>query len=331
MPRAYISGTGAYLPERVMTNAEVCRNAPGCEEGFIVEKLGIHERRIAAPDEQASDLAVHAALRAIEAAQIDRDTIDGIICSVGTGDVPVPATACYIQEKLGIAHTQCFAFDIKMACAGAVGGTMLARGLIESGMARQILVIGTQIVSRTTLDWRDRTTAPIFGDGAGAVVVAKSPDGHRGFLESRLKTDGSLTGLVGQYIGGTKTWYTPEAITNGSVKLEMKGRAVWDCAVDVLPKVIHEVVEAGGYRLEDVDFVVAHQANKRLLYHILERTGVPLSKTFTNIEKYANTVAASAFITLDESVRLGHVKPNDLIVFLAIGAGMTWGAHLIRW
>lgn len=331
MPRAYIAGTGSYLPERVMTNAEVCRLAPGCEESFIVEKLGIHERRIAGPDEQTSDLAVHAANQAIAAASIDRDRIDGIICSVGTGDVPVPATACYIQEKLGIAHTKCFAFDIKMACAGAVGGTMMARGLIESGIAENVLVVGTQIMSRTTLDWRDRTTAPIFGDGAGAVIVSASPDGERGFLESRLKSDGSLTEIVGQYVGGTKTWYTTEAVANGDVKLVMDGRAVWSCAVDVLPAVVQEVVEAGGYRLDDVDFVVAHQANKRLLYHVLERAGVPLSKTYTNIEKYGNTVAASAFIALDESVRLGHVKPNDLIVLLAIGAGMTWGAHLIRW
>jgi 3-oxoacyl-[acyl-carrier-protein] synthase III len=331
VPRAYISGTGSYLPERVVTNAEVCARAVGCEESFIVEKLGIHERRVAASDEQTSDLAVHAADRAIEMSGIDRDRIDGLICSVGTGDVPVPATACYIQEKLGIAHTHGFAFDIKMACAGAVGGTMMARGLIESGMAQHVLVVGTQIVSRTTLDWTDRTTAPIFGDGAGAVIVSASPDDRRGFLESRLRTDGSLTGIVGQYVGGTKDWYTPESIANGEVKLVMDGRAVWDCAADVLPKVIHEVVEAGGYTLADVDFVVAHQANKRLLYHVLERTGVPLSKTFTNIEKYGNTVAASAFIALDECVREGRVKPNDLIVFLAIGAGMTWGAHLIRW
>jgi 3-oxoacyl-[acyl-carrier-protein] synthase-3 len=314
-----------------MTNAEVCARASNCTEDFIVEKLGIHERRIARDDEQTSDLAAHAARRALEMSGIDPLEVDGIICSVGTGDVPVPATACYIQEKLGLSKTKGFAFDIKMACAGAVGGTMLARGLIESGMARHVLVVGTQIVSRTTLDWSDRVTAPIFGDGAGAVVVSRSPDDRRGFLESRLRTDGSLTGIVGQYVGGTKEWYTPEGLAQGNVKLEMDGRAVWDCAVDVLPKVIDEVVTAGGHRLGDVDFVVAHQANKRLLYHVLENAGVPLSKTYTNIEKYGNTVAASAFIALDECVRLGHVKANDLIVFVAIGAGMTWGAHLIRW
>lgn len=331
MRRAWIAGTGAYLPERVMTNAEVCAHAPGCDADWIVEKLGIHERRIAAPDEQTSDMAVEAAKKAIEMAGIDPEQLDGIICSVGTGDVPVPATGCYIQEKLGIAHRKGFAFDIKMACAGAVGGTMLARGLIESGISQHVLVVGTQIISRTTLDWTDRSIAPIFGDGAGAVVMSPSPNGEHGILESRLRTDGSLTGIVGQYVGGTQTWYSPEALANNEVKLVMDGRKVWDCAVTELPEVIESVITAGGYTVDDVDFVVAHQANKRLLTHVLERTKIPLTKTYTNIERYGNTVAASAFIALDESVRQGHVSRGDLIVLVAIGAGMIWGAHLIRW
>lgn len=314
-----------------MTNDEVCRQAPGCDADWIVEKLGIHERRIAAKDEQTSDMAAAAARKAIEMSGIAPEELDGIICSVGTGDVPVPATACYIQEKLGIAHTKGFAFDVKMACAGAVGGTMLARGLIESGISKNVLVVGTQIISRTTLDWTDRTTAPIFGDGAGAVVMTPAPlDGH-GILESRLRTDGSLTQIVGQYVGGTEQWYSPEGLKNGDVKLVMDGRKVWDCAVTELPAVIESVITAGGYTVDDVDFVVAHQANKRLLTHVLERTRIPLSKTYTNIERYGNTVAASAFIALDESVRQGHVSRGDLIVLVAIGAGMIWGAHLIRW
>lgn len=329
--RSFISGTGSYLPARVMTNEEVAARAPGCDAAWVVEKLGIHERRIAAPDEQTSDLAVKAAREAIAMAGIDPGQLDGIICSVGTGDVPVPATACYIQDKLGIAGHKGFAFDIKMACAGAVGGTMLARGLIESGMAEHVLVVGTQIISRTTLDWTDRKTAPIFGDGAGAVVMSPSSDPEQGILQSKLRTDGSLTHIVGQYVGGTIEGYTPEAVRDGRIKLEMDGRAVWDCATTELPAVIREVVEMGGYSVDDVDFVVAHQANKRLLGHVLERTGVPLDKTYTNIERYGNTVAASAFVALDECVRQQHVKRGDLVVMVAIGAGMIWGAHLIRW
>lgn len=314
-----------------MTNEEVAAVSPGCDPAWVREKLGIHERRIAAPDEQTSDLAARAAEQAIAMAGVDPADIDGIICSVGTGDVPVPATACYIQEKLGMAKHKGFAFDIKMACAGAVGGTMLARGLIESGMAEHVLVVGTQIISRTTLDWTDRRTAPIFGDGAGAVVMSATREPEQGILQSKLRTDGSLTGIVGQYVGGTVEGYTPEAVRDGRVKLEMDGRAVWDCATRELPEIIHEVIEAGGYSVDDVDFVVAHQANKRLLMHVLECAGVPLSKTYVNIERYGNTVAASAFVALDECVRQGHVKRGDLVVMVAIGAGMIWGAHLIRW
>lgn len=314
-----------------MTNEEVAAGAPGCDPAWIVEKLGIHERRIAAADEQTSDLAVKAALKAIEMAGLEVSQLDGIICSVGSGDVPVPATACYIQDKLGMAAHKGFAFDIKMACAGAVGGTMLARGLIESGIAEHVLVVGTQIISRTTLDWSDRSIAPIFGDGAGAVVMSPSPNSEQGILQSKLRTDGSLAHIVGQYVGGTKEWYSEQALAEGRVKLEMDGRAVWDCAVRELPAVIREVVHAAGHTLDDIDFVVAHQANKRLLGHVLELTGVPLSKSYTNIERYGNTVAASAFVALDECVRQGKVKRGDLIILVAIGAGMIWGAHLIRW
>lgn len=330
MSRAWIAGTGSYLPEQIKTNAEVCAGAPGCSAEFIVEKLGIHERRIAANDEQTSDLAVHAALKALEAAKISPEQLDGIICSVGTGDVQVPATACYIQKKLGVAAQRAFAVDIKAACAGAVGGTMMARGLIESGISKNVLVVGTQIISRTTLDWTDRRTAPIFGDGAGAVVMTAAPPDH-GFLQSRFHTDGSLTDIVGIYKGGTLEAGAPELMGPGDPKLEMNGRAVWNCALEVLPKAVHDVVTAEGYTVDDVDFVVSHQANKRLLYHVLEKAGIPLNKSYTNIEHYGNTVAASAFIALDETVRKGLISRGDLIVLLAIGAGMTWGAHLIRW
>lgn len=329
--RAFVEGTGSYLPGRVMTNAEVCAGAPGCTEAFIEEKLGIRERRIAGPDEQTSDLAVHAARQALEQAGLHPDELDGIICSVGTGDVPVPATACYIQEKLGCSGSKGFAFDVKMACAGAVGGTMMARGLVEAGMAEHVLVVGTQIISRTTLDWSDRVTAPVFGDGAGAVVVGRSPDGRRGFLESRLRSDGSLTGIVGQYLGGTREWYSPQALAEGRVKLEMDGRAVWACAVRELPAVVREVVEASGHRLEDVDYVVPHQANRRLVERVLAELGVPQDRAWFNVERYANTVAASAFIALDEAHRAGKLAPGALVVVMAIGAGMTWGAHVLRW
>jgi 3-oxoacyl-[acyl-carrier-protein] synthase-3 len=312
-----------------MTNAEVCLKAPTTEQ-WIKERLGIESRRIAGPDQQTSDLAVNAIRNALDSAHLRPNDLDGIICSVGVGDVPVPATACYVQEKLGI-DNHCFAFDIKMACAGAVGGVMIARGLIESGLSRNVVIVGTQVMSRTILDWTDRTTAPIFGDGAGAAIISASPDPKSGVLVSKLHADGKLTGIVGQYVGGTQQWLTPELVRDGKVRLEMDGRAVWDCAVSVLPAVIKEVIDEAGVSIGDIDFVVSHQANKRLLLHVLETVGVPLSKTYTNIERYGNTSAASALIALDECSRQNLIQRGNLVLFMAIGAGMIWGAHLIRW
>lgn len=328
MRSAYVSGTGSYLPARVMTNAEVCLKAPTSDE-WIRNRLGIEERRIAAPDEQTSDLAAKAISNALEIANLRASELDGIICSVGIGDVPVPATACYIQEKLGIKNNS-WAFDIKMACAGAVGGMSIARGMIESGMAKNIAVVGTQVMSRTILNWTDRTTAPIFGDGAGAAIISTAPEGS-GIFVSKLHADGSLTEIVGQYVGGTREWLTPEAVRDGRVALEMDGPKVWDCATKVLPEVIKTCLEEAKMTVNDIDFVVAHQANKRMLTHILELAQIPLSKTYTNIEKYGNTSAASALIALDEVWRKNMIRRGDKILFMAIGAGMIWGAHLMRW
>lgn len=326
--RARISGTGSYLPTRVMTNREVCERTPVTEE-WIIEKLGILERRVAAPDEQTSDLGLHAARSALEMAGIGPNDLDGILCAIGTGDVIAPATAGYIQHKLG-ATNRGFAIDLKLACAGAVGAIMMARGLVESGMAKHVLVVGTYILSRTSINWNDKFTAPIFGDGAGAVIVSRSEDGSE-ILESRLHTDGSLTEIVGRFVGGTKEPLTPQALEEGTHHLKMDGKAVWACATTVIPEVVREVLSARQMSVADVDFVVSHQANKRMIQHILDELGVPPEKTYFNVERYANTSASSVLIALDEVVRAGRVKKGDLVVLTAIGAGMTWGAHLLRW
>jgi 3-oxoacyl-[acyl-carrier-protein] synthase-3 len=330
MRRAYIAGTGSYLPARVVTNEEICERAAGTSDEWIRAKLGIVTRRVAAPEEQTSDLALHAARRALEAAGLEADQLDGIILAVGTGDVITPATAGYLQAKLGIT-SKCFAFDIKVACAGTIAGLMMARGLIESGICQRVMVAGSHIITRTSLNWEDRGTAPIFGDGAGAVILAVSPDGERGILASKLGTDGTLTGIVGQYVGGTVEPITPRHIEEKKHYLSMDGRAVWNCAERELPQVIRDVLAMAGKTPADVDFVVSHQANKRLLEHILQLTGIPVTKTYTNVEKYGNTVAASALIALDEVTRAQLIAPGSLVVMSAIGAGMTWGAHLIRW
>ena len=313
-----------------MSNEELCERVPNCSADWIEEKLGISARRIAADEEQASDLGVAAAKNAIASAEIQAEDIDGIICAIGTGDVITPATASYIQEKLSIKN-KCFAFDLHMACAGTISGITMARGLIESGMYQHILVLGTQVISRTSLDWDDRTTAPIFGDGAGAVIVSRSTDENRRIIDSRLHTNGSLAEIVGQYGGGTRDPLTPELVAEKRHKLRMDGRAVWNCAVAEMPAVVRDLLQSQNLNVEDVDFVVSHQANKRLLFAVLDELKIPTHKTYTNVEQYGNTVAASAMVALDEAVHKKLVKPGDLIVLLAIGAGMSWGAHLIRW
>lgn len=326
--RARISGTGSYLPARVMSNREVCERTPVTEE-WIVEKLGILERRIAAPDEQTSDLGAHAARAALEMAGLQPNDLDGILCAVGTGDVIAPATAGYVQHKLGITN-RCFAFDLKLACAGTVGAILMARGMVESGLARHVLVLGTYILSRTSINWKDKFTAPIFGDGAGAVIVSRSEDDSE-ILESRMHTDGGQTEIVGRFVGGTRTPLTAAALEEGSHYLQMDGKAVWTCATTVVPEVVREVLGARKLKVEDVDFVVSHQANRRMIQHILDELGVPPEKTYFNVERYGNTSASSVLIALDEVVRAGRLKKGDLLVLTAIGAGMTWGAHLLRW
>jgi 3-oxoacyl-[acyl-carrier-protein] synthase-3 len=327
--RAYLSGTGSYLPARVMTNQEVCARAPTSDE-WIRTKLGIVTRRIAAPDEQASDLAVHAARGALEMAALGPDDLDGILCAVNTGDVHLPATASYVQRKLGC-QNRCFGLDIKIACAGPLGAILMARGLVEAGLCRHVLVTGVALLSRTAVNWEDRRTAPIFGDGAGAVVVSPSPDGERGILQSRMYTDGTLTEIVRQVAGGSVRPLTPEVVARSEHTLDMDGRAVWECAERTVPAVIREVVQAGGYTVNQVDFLVSHQANRNLLMHLVGLAGISPERTLSNVDKYGNTGAASSLVALDEAVRTGRVKPGMLVVLVAIGAGMTWGAHLLRW
>ena len=328
--RATISGTGSYVPELVVTNEELSARIPGCDPDWIREKLGIESRRVARPDQQESDLAKEASIRAIEDAGLQPSDIDGIIMANGPGDVAAPATAAFLQHKLGIPG-HCYAFDLKMACAGTIGAILMARGQVESGLAKHVLVAGAYVPSRTSVNPNDRAVAPIFGDGGSAVVVSRSDDDRRGILASRLRTDGSLAEIVGRFPGGSRQPLTPELVADNGHFLKMDGRAVWKVAIRVLPEVIKQVVADGGATVSDLQFVVSHQANKKLLLAALAELGVSADRTFTNVETYGNTGPASALLALDEAARGGCFSRGDLIVLLAIGAGMTWGAHLIRW
>lgn len=326
--RAHILGTGRRLPDRVVTNADIAARVDTTDE-WIQKHLGIRERRFAADDEQTSDLAAAAASRALASACVDPDDVEAILVALGNGDVASPATACYVQEKLG-AHSA-VAFDLRAACAGFSVALDLAKDMIESGSRRHVLVIGADVASRTKIDWRDRTTPAIFADGAGAALVGPSPSAERGILAGALRSDGRGKDVVVMPGGGSIAPYTAESLARGEQFIRMDGKGVWEWATRELPAVIRAVLAQAGFAVGDVDLLVTHQASLRLLQAVMAELGLPEHKVHTTIERYGNTLSASLPITLDEAVELGRVKPGSVVVLAAIGAGMTWGAHVLRW
>lgn len=326
--RAHILGTGRYLPARRVSNHEIAARV-ATSDAWIQERLGIKERRFAADDEHTSDLAALAAERALSTAGVAPTDLDAIVVALGSGDVTSPATACYVQEKLGA--TRALAFDVRAACAGFVVGLDVARAFVESGAREHVLVVGAGIVSRTEIDWRDRTSPALFGDGAGAAVVGRSRDEQSGFVSSFLCSDGSAKDAVGVYGGGSRAPFTPSSLERGEDKITMDGKAVWRHAVRRLPEAVRAVLAQADLGVDDVDLLVTHQGNLRLLETIGVELGIEAERTHTTVERYGNTLAASVAVTLDEAVELGKVARGDVVVIAAIGAGMTWGAHLLRW
>lgn len=326
--RAHILGTGRHLPTRVVTNADIAARVATTDE-WIRKHLGIVERRFAADDEQTSDLAAAASRRALASARTEAPELQAIIVALGNGDVTSPATACYVQEKLGA--FQALAFDVRAACAGFTVALDLAKDMIESGAKERVLVIGADIASRTKIDWRDRTTPAIFADGAGAAVVGPSPSPERGFLSARLASDGRGKDVVVMKGGGSLSPFSAETLEQGEQFVQMDGKGVWDWATRELPAVIRAALGAAGLTVADVDLLVTHQASLRLLQAVMAELGLGDDKVHTTIERYGNTLSASLPITLDEAVERGKVKPGSVVVLAAIGAGMTWGAHVLRW
>lgn len=326
--RAHILGTGRRLPDRVVTNADIAARVPTTDE-WIRKHLGIVERRFAADDEQTSDLAAAAARRALTSACVDAADVEAIVVALGNGDVSSPATACYVQEKIGAFHA--VAFDLRAACAGFTVALDLAKDMIEAGARRHVLVIGADVASRTKVDWRDRTTPAIFADGAGAALVGPSPSAERGILAGKLRSDGRGKDVVVMHGGGSLAPFTAETLERGDQFIRMDGKGVWEWASRELPAVIRQVVADAGLTLDEVDLLVTHQASLRLLQAVVAELGLGEDKVHTTIERFGNTLSASLPITLDEAVELGKIKPGSIVVLAAIGAGMTWGAHVLRW
>lgn len=327
VPAARILGTGRYTPARVMTNAELEKTVD-TSDAWITERTGIKERRIAAEGELTSDMAAAAGRAAMEAAGIRGDQLDMIIVGTISGDMPMPACAVFVQQKVGAKN--CPSFDLSAACAGFVYGLSIAEKFIRTGAAKHILVIGVELLSRL-LDWEDRKTCVLFGDGAGAVVLGPSDDGKRGILSTHLFTDGALACTLLIPGGGSKEPFGPEVLANKRHKVHMEGQDVFKAAVRNLANAATAALNANGMAATDVDWVVAHQANLRILQAISQRLEIPMERFHVNIQKYGNTSSASIPIALDEAVRDGLIKPGQSILMTALGSGISWGSALVRW
>jgi 3-oxoacyl-[acyl-carrier-protein] synthase-3 len=322
-----IIGTGSYAPSRVITNQELEQRVD-TSDTWIRERTGIQERRQAAPDEATSDMAVEAARRALEMAGVAPEELDLIVVGTITADMPMPSCAAFVQAKLGARRA--FAFDVGAACAGSLYAMSVADQFVRTGQVRRALVIGAELLSRV-VNWEDRNTCVLFGDGAGAMVLSPSPEEGRGILSTHLFTDGALAEILTIPGGGSRTPMTEEAVRARLNTLHMNGREVFKFAVRSLVDSTQEALAAHGLGPGQVDHVIAHQANARILEAALERLEIPREKCWLNLHKYGNTSSASLPMTLDEAHRAGRLQRGDVIAMMAIGAGMTWGSAVVRW
>jgi 3-oxoacyl-[acyl-carrier-protein] synthase III len=312
-----IAGTGSYLPPRVVTNDELSKRLD-TSDSWIQERTGIRQRHIADESQTSSDLALEASRRALDAAGVTAADIDLIVVATSTPDFIFPSTACLLQAKLGVKG--CAAFDVQAVCSGFVYALATADSMIKNGLAKKALVVGAEVFSRI-LDWNDRGTAVLFGDGAGAVVLAAGE--QPGVHASVLHADGSQVGILsvpGNVCGGKIV---------GSPFLQMHGKEVFKIAVKVLDDSAREVVAAAGMKLEDIDWLIPHQANVRILEATAKRIGLPRERLVVTVDHHANTSAASVPLALDEYVRAGRIKAGHRVLLQGVGGGFTWAASLV--
>jgi 3-oxoacyl-[acyl-carrier-protein] synthase-3 len=321
--RCVAIGCGSYLPARVLTNNDLARMVDTSDD-WIIQRTGIRERHIAADNETTSDLALAAALAALADAKVDAQSIDLIVLATSTPDNTFPATAVAVQAALGITHGA--AFDLQAVCSGFVYALATVDGLLRAGAFRRALVIGAETYSRI-LDWKDRATCVLFGDGAGAFVVeaVTQPGTHadRGLLATRLRSDGRHKSKL--YVDGGPS-------STGTVgKVRMEGRAVFKHAVAMISDVVFDVFKATGYTAADIDWFVPHQANKRIIDDSAHKLGIAPQKIVTTVDRHGNTSAASIPLAVAVAVADGRIKRGDLLLLEAMGGGFTWGAALLRW
>ncbi|GIQ68683.1 ketoacyl-ACP synthase III [Xylanibacillus composti] len=321
-----ILGTGKYVPDRVLTNQQLEQMVETNDE-WITTRTGIKERRIASEAQASSDLAYEASLKALAAANVAAEDIDLIVVATITPDMAFPSTACILQEKLGAKKAA--AFDLSAACSGFIYGLANASSLIATGMYRHALVVGAECLSKIT-DYTDRNTCILFGDGAGAVVIGEVPEG-RGFRSFELGADGSGGELLRISGGGSRHPVSPDTIDEKLHYIYMAGRDVFKFAVRIMGTAAEEALRKAGLAKEDIDLLVPHQANIRIIQSALERLDLPEDKCVVNVDKYGNVSAASIPIALAEAVEEGRVNEGDVLVLVGFGGGLTWGAAALVW
>jgi 3-oxoacyl-[acyl-carrier-protein] synthase-3 len=326
MIHARITGTGSYAPKKVITNHDLEKLVDTSDQ-WIIDRTGIKERRIAEKDQTTSDLAYEASRKALKAAGIGADELDVILVATMTPDMILPSTGCVLQEKLGA--KKAVAFDFYAACSGFIYGLSIADAYIRSGIYKNILVVGAEILSRFT-DREDRTTCILFGDGAGAAVIQRYA-GKRGILSTHLHSDGALGHLIHVPGGGAEHPASHETIRRRMHFIKMKGNETFKAAVRALEDVVQEALTHNKVKPEDIDFLVPHQANLRIIQAMAQRLNMPMEKVVLTLPKYGNTSAASIPMALDEAVRDGRIKENHLLLLEAFGGGLTWASALVRW
>ncbi len=326
LQNAGIIGLGFCVPDRVVTNDELAQTVDTNDE-WIAARTGIRQRRIADADTATSDLALVAAQRALADADMNADELDLILCATTSGDYIWPATACVIQHKLDASRAA--AFDLSAACSGFCYGLATAAGFLQTGTMRRILVIGADTLSKQ-VNWQDRGTCILFGDGAGAAVLSPCA-ADTGILASSLGSDGSGVESVWIPAGGTRTPNTPNTLEQKQHLISMRGQEVYKFAVKIVPEVVEDVLRKACLRPGDIDLLVLHQANARIVHSAAERLGIAPEKVFMNLDRYGNTSAASIPIALAEAQQQGRLNPGSVIVTVGFGAGLTWAANVIRW
>ncbi|MFQ5794773.1 MAG: beta-ketoacyl-ACP synthase III [Candidatus Bipolaricaulia bacterium] len=327
MANVGIIGTGAYVPDRVLTNHDLEQMVETSDE-WIIQRTGIRERRILREDEDPSVMGIVAAREAIERAGIVPGDLDMVIVATNVPDRIMPGSAPYIRQELEVGREIPF-FDVMAGCSGFIYALEVARGMIATGSYRNVLVVGADAMSRI-LDWKDRSTCVLFGDGAGAVVVSPVA-GDQGILSSSLHGDSSMADLIKIEAGGAKMPITPELARNGFQYVQMEGGGVFKNAVKMMESSTQEALDQAGVRLQDLDWVAPHQANLRIIKSLADRLDVPMEKVLVNIDRYANTSAATIPLVLHEAAVDGRLKPGNLVVLTAFGAGAAYGAMVLRW